>query len=71
MLPLIDKLFSGIHIKNHITERLFSPPVLHLKVICDKYEYSQGRKSPECVELSFAHWEITVAFISVTNVQLY
>lgn len=28
VLLLIDKLFSGIHINNHITEVLSSPPVL-------------------------------------------
>lgn len=40
VLLLIDKLFSGIHINNHITEVLSSPPVLQFKVICDRFEHS-------------------------------
>lgn len=40
VLLLIDKLFSRIHINNHITEVLSSPPVLQFKVICDRFEHS-------------------------------
>lgn len=39
-LMLIDKLFSRIHINNHIAEVLSSPPVLQFKVICDRFEHS-------------------------------
>lgn len=40
VLLLIDKLFPGIHINNHITEVLSSPAVLQFKVICDRFEHS-------------------------------
>lgn len=40
VLFLIDRLFSAIHISNHITEELSSPSVLQFKVICDRFEHS-------------------------------
>lgn len=40
VLLFIDKLFSRMHINNHITEVLSSPPVLQFKVICDRFEHS-------------------------------